>query len=122
MASWEDVERLGLELPEVTSGTWYSTPGLHVRKKGFCRLWGDREHAKNSVDDTAVLVVMCDVEEKPALIDSSDGVLFTTPHYAGSGSMLIRLADVALDDLAGHLEDSWCQKAPKSLLKQLRSE
>lgn len=65
--------------------------------------------------DTEVLVVFCDLEEKPALIESSGGVLFTTPHYDGYGAMLVRLADVDLDDLADVLEDSYRLKAPASL-------
>ena len=119
MASFDDVRRIGMLLPEVTESTWYGTPGLHVKKKGFCRLWGEREYDRNDVHDTEVLVVMCDVDEKPHLVDASGGVLFSTPHYDGSGAMLIRLADVDLDDLADYLEDSYRLKAPKTVLRKL---
>lgn len=61
----------------------------------------------------------CDLEEKQALIDASSGVLFSTPHYEVHGMMLIRLTEIELDDLAGYLEDSYCLRAPKTLLKQL---
>ncbi len=36
--TWNDLVALGLELPEVELGTWYGTPALKVRKKGFVRL------------------------------------------------------------------------------------
>ena len=106
-------------MPDVTAGTWYGTPGLLVLGTGFCRMWSDREYARDGVDDTEVLVVMCDVDEKPALIEASGGVLFSTPHYDGYGGMLVRLADVGLDDLADHLEDSYRIKAPSTLVRQL---
>ena len=47
--------------------------------------------------------------------------MFTTPHYDGYGAVLVRLADVTHDDLAGYLEDSYLLKAPVSLRKQLSS-
>ena len=43
MATFDDVLRLGLELPEVVESTSYGTPALKVRKKGFCRMWSERE-------------------------------------------------------------------------------
>lgn len=81
--------------------------------------WSAREHARDGVHDTEVLVVFCDLEEKPALIESSGGVLFSTPHYDGYGAMLVRLGDVGLDDLADVLEDSYRLKAPASLREML---
>ena len=119
VATFEDVRRLGLQLPEVSESTWYGTAALKVRTKGFCRLWSEREHHRDSVHDTEVLVVLCDVDEKEALIDAARGVLFSTPHYDGHGAMLIRLVDVELDDLADYLEDSYRLKAPTTLLREL---
>ena len=37
----------------------------------------------------------------------------------GHGAMLIRLADVDLDDLADYLEDSYRIKAPRTLVRRL---
>jgi hypothetical protein len=119
MASFADVERLMAELPEVTTSTSYGTPSLKVKGKSFCRMWSEREHDRDDVHDTEVLVVFCDVDEKDALIDAAGGVLFSTPHYQGYGAMLIRLADVTDADLADYLEDSYRLKAPAKLLRQL---
>ena len=119
MASWDDVVRIGRGLPEVTVDDWYGTPALKVRKKGFARMWSEREYRRDGIDPTTpVLVVMCDLEEKDALM-ASHAALFETPHYEGYGAMLIRLDQIGDDDLAGFIEDSWCQKAPKTLIKQL---
>ena len=119
MADFDDVTLIGSELPGVEVSTFYGTPGLKVNRKAFCRMWSDREHDRDGVHDTEVLVVFCDLDEKPALIESSGGVLFETPHYEGHGAMLIRLADVDLDDLADLLEDSWRIKAPPKLIREL---
>ena len=60
--------KIGLELPDVAVDQWFGTPALKVRKKSFCRMWGEREYIRHGVDPATheVLVVMCDVEEKPA--------------------------------------------------------
>ena len=50
MATFDDVVRIGAELPEVVTSTWYGTPSLSVRTKSFCRLWSDREYARDHVD------------------------------------------------------------------------
>ncbi len=119
MVTFADVERLGAELPEVTVSTSYGTPALKVREKSFCRMWSQREHDRDDVHGTEVLVLMCDVNEKPHLIEADPGVLFSTPHYEGYGAMLVRLADVDPDDLADLLEDAYRQKAPATLVRRL---
>ena len=106
VADFNDVRRIGTTLPGVEESTSYGTPALKVRGKSFCRMWSEREHNRDDVHDTDVLVVMCDVDEKAALIDAAGGVLFSTPHYEGYGAMLVRLVDVSDDDLADYLEDA----------------
>lgn len=117
MASWEQIVRIGRELPEVSVDDWYNSPALKVRKKGFARMWTDREHVRHGVDraETPVLVVMCDADEKAALLDTHSS-LFETPHYEGHGAMLVRLADVDGELLEEVIENAWRQKAPKTLI------
>ena len=115
MTSFEDVKSLVAHLPEVTESTSYGTPSLKVRGKSFCRMWGEREYDRYEVHDTEVLVVFCELDEKPHLIAASEGSLFTTPHYDGHGAVLVRLAEVEWDDLAGYLEESYLLKAPATL-------
>ena len=121
MATFEDVRRRGMRLPEVTEGTFYGTTALTVRGKGFCRIWSEREYERDGVTDTEVLVVFCEPEAKEALLESFPDVLFSTPHYEGYGAMLIRLADVELNDLAEWLEASYRRRAPDTLLRRLDS-
>lgn len=119
MATFDDVTAVGLALPGVEVSTWYGTPGLKVGGKGFCRMWSDREYKRDGVADTEVLVVMCDIDEKQALIDAAGGVLFSTAHYEGHGGMLVRLADVDLAALEDYLLDSWYTKATPKLIAEL---
>ncbi len=121
-ATFDDVRRIAGDWPEVVVGTAYGTPALRVRRTSFCRMWSQREHDRDGVHDSEVLVVFCDVDEKPHLIDASDGVLFSTPHYEGHGAMLIRLADVDHADLRDWLDDSYRLKAPATLVRRLDAE
>jgi len=119
MATFEDVRHVGTRLPEVTDGTFYGTAALMVRGKGFCRMWSEREYDRDGVGDTEVLVVFCEPEAKEALLENHPDVLFSTPHYEGHGAMLVRLAEVNLNDLAEWLEDSYRRRAPAVLLREL---
>jgi hypothetical protein len=116
MPTWDDVRAIGMAFPEVEEAPSYDgTPALKVRGRPFCRLWGPREHARDGIDDTEVLVVFCDLDAKAALIEASRGVLFETPHYVGYGAVPVRLAEVTLGDLAAYLEWSYRLRAPKRL-------
>ena len=119
MVTFDDVRRLGMRLPEVTESTWYGTPGLKVRKKGFCRLWSEREHQRDQVHDTDVLVLFCELEMKPVLLENHPDVLFSVPHYDGHGAVLVRLADANTDDITDWLEDSYRRVAPSTLIRRL---
>lgn len=116
--TFSDAVAITTTWPGLSVDTWYGTPGLKVGGKGFCRMWSQREHDRDDVHDTEVLVVLSDLDEKQMLIDASHGVLFSTPHYEGHGGMLIRLAEVEPADLAGYLADSYRLKASKTLLKR----
>ena len=119
MATFDDVRRLGMALPEMAESTSYGTPALKVRKKLVCRMWSEREHNRDSVLDTEVLVVFCELDMKQVLLDNHPDALFTVPHYDGYGAVLVRMADVGLDDLADWIEDSYRLKAPPTLVRQL---
>ena len=119
MANLDDVRDIVLELPETEESTSYGTPAFKVRKKLICRLWGEREHKRDNVHDTEVLMVRCELDAKPMLLDAHDDVLFSTPHYKGYCALLIRMADTELDLLADLLEDSYRIAAPATLVRKL---
>jgi hypothetical protein len=105
--TWDDVVEIGTALPETEESTWYRTPALKVRGKGFVRLRTEAEGG---------LVVLCGLDEKEALLASGDPAFFTTPHYDGYGSILVDLDRIDRERLAELIEEAWRLKAPRSVL------
>jgi len=112
MIAWDDVLALARELPEVEDSTSYGTPSLKLKGKFMARLR----------DEGRVLVVRCDLDEKPFLLEANPETLFTTPHYDGYGAVLVRLDKVERDELRELLIDAWLLVAPKKLVQQARLE
>jgi len=113
MSTWDDVVAIAARLPEVEESTWFSTPSLKVRGKGFARL---RTEARDEPDPPR-LVLICDLDEKAALLASGDAAFSTTPHYDGYGAILVDLAKVEQAHLAELIEQAWRRKAPARLRK-----
>jgi hypothetical protein len=104
MTTVEDVRTIALSLPETIERTSYGTPGFRVKDRLFARIR----------DEGDVLVVWCaDEGEKAALIASEPRRFFTTPHYDGHAMVLVRLPEVAADELRELLIESWLLRAPK---------
>jgi hypothetical protein len=106
VASWETVCEIGARLPEVEQGTWYGTPALKVRGKGFARQRED-----------GALVVMIDILEREALMQENPKAFYITPHYQEYPAMLVDLDRVDCEELRELVIESWCRKAPKRLLR-----
>lgn len=104
MFAWADVVKIGSDLPELEESTSYGRPALKVRGKFVAAL-------RTSPD---ALVVRCDLEEKPFLLEARPDILFETPHYQGWGYMLVK-PEASLDDVREFLTDSWLLAAPKKL-------
>src|SRR5487761_1864467 len=96
MLTWQDVVDLARELPEVEESTSYGRPALKVRGKFVAALRSD----------PAAVVVRCDLDEKPLLLEAR--------HYHGWGYIIVRL-EASRDDMREFLTDSWLLAAPKKL-------
>jgi hypothetical protein len=106
--TWEDVVRIGLELPAVEVGSAYGTPALRVRGSFMCRLREDGE----------TLAIRCDLDERPFLIEAHDRVLFVTPHYEAWPMVLVALPRAGEHLVRELVEDAWVEKAPKRLVSE----
>jgi len=106
--SWQDVLELAHDLPETEETTSYGRPALKVRGKFVAAMRSNPD----------ALVVRCDLDEKPLLLDARPDILFETPHYEGWGYMLVRL-DASLDDIREFLTDSWLLAAPTKLAQSI---
>jgi hypothetical protein len=109
MATEADARQIALALPETAERPSYGTPGFRVKDRLFARL-----------REPGVLLVWCaDEGEKDFLLRADPAKFFTTPHYDGHPSVLVRLAAVDRDELAELLTDSWRVRAPKRLAQSL---
>jgi len=110
MVTEDDVRRVALSLPHTTEKPSYGTPGFRVQDRLFARI---REEGD-------VLVVWVAGEgEKQGMIAAEPAKFFTTPHYDGHPSVLVRLPAVDVDELTELLTDSWRLRAPKRVAAEL---
>jgi hypothetical protein len=126
MASWDDVARIALALPEaVEAGSYGDTRSWRVRDKAFAweRPLRPRELAElgDAAPSGPVLAVRVpDVAARGELIADSPGVYFTVTHFAGYPAVLVRLDEIDAGELAELLDEAWACRAPKRLLAQHR--
>jgi hypothetical protein len=107
MASEDEVRRIALALPETQERPSYGTPGFRVADRLFARLRDDGQ---------SLVVWVADEGEKQSLIQSDPDKFFTTPHYAGHPSVLVRWAQVDVDELTELLTEAWRVRAPRRVL------
>ncbi len=110
---WDDVVRIGTGLPEVEESTSYRTPALKVRGTLMVRL---------RAEEDGLLVVMCAMEEKEAMLASGDPTFSTTPHYDGHGSILVDLTRIGSSQLTELITEAWRLKHPRGCGRPTRSE
>src|SRR4051794_22809442 len=120
MATWEDVQRLALALPETAEGGHFGNRGWAVKGKGF--VW-ERPLRKNELaalgdaaPDGPILGARVENEiAKQALLADDPAVYFTTPHFDGYPAILARLGALDEDALEELVTEAWLVQAPKRL-------
>ena len=124
MATWDDVRRLALTLPETAERV--SRDGLaawDVRDKTFA--WerplrpADRKALGPAAPQGPVLAARVpDLGAKEALLAEAGDTWFTTPHFQGYPAILARLDQATVADLEELLVEAWLSRAPKRLAKE----
>jgi len=122
MASWEDVDRLALALPEAEGGSSYGNRAWAVKGKAFAwerPLRGpDRKALGDAAPDGPILGARVEhLVAKEALLADDPAVYFTTPHFDGYPAVLVRLERIGVDELEELLAEAWLARAPKRLAK-----
>jgi hypothetical protein len=84
-----------------------------VAGKGFLRLRTEAEGG--------LVVFVCDMGEKEALLTSNPDAFFTV-HYDGYPIVLVNLDKIDHDELRELITDSWLIKAPPKLRRQLETQ
>jgi hypothetical protein len=123
MADWTDVRRIALSLPEATEQPMHGLPSWRVRKKLF--VWerplrkSDLEALGEAAPDGPILGARVEhLLAKEALLADDPAIYFTTPHFDGYPSVLVRLERIAVDELEELTIEAWLARAPKRLAKQ----
>ena len=121
MATFDDVARIALELPEVTEGAHHGHRSWSVATKGFA--W-ERAFSKadikrfgdESPPDGPILAVRVeDLGEKEAVLAANPTAFFTIPHFDGYSAVLIQLNVVTTKALKDAIIDGWLSCAPAKL-------
>lgn len=112
MITEDDIRMIALSLPSTKEKPSYGSPGFRVGDKLFARIRED--------DD--LLIFVADLGEKRALLDSEPDKFFTTAHYDGHASVLVRFSAVDVDELAELLTEAWRARAPRALLEAFDAE
>jgi hypothetical protein len=123
VATWDDVRRIALALPETSERQSHGHPAWRVKDKLF--VW-DRPLRKADVEALGEEapqgpILGARVEHlmaKEALLADNPDVFFTTPHFDGHASVLIRLDRIGPEELNEMIVEAWLVRAPQPLAEQ----
>ena len=124
MATWDDVRRIALALPEtVELSSRDGVPQWRVKDRGFA--WerplrrADLEALGDATPDGPILAARVpDLGVKDALLAGDPDVYFTTPHFDGYPAILVRLGKIPAPELEELLVEAWLDRAPKRLAER----
>jgi hypothetical protein len=122
VASWDDVRRIALALPETSERVSRNLRQWQVKDKGFVWERPLRRADLDALGDDAPggPILGARVEHlvaKEALLADDPAVYFTTPHFDGYPAILVRLDRIGLEDLREVIVEAWLARAPKRLAK-----
>jgi hypothetical protein len=123
VATWDDVRRIALELPETSEGVSRDLRRWLVKDKAF--VWerplrrSDYEALGDAAPEGPILGARVEhLVAKEALLADDPGVFFTTPHFDGYPAVLVRLEEIGLEDLREVIVEAWLARAPKRLVDE----
>jgi hypothetical protein len=126
VATWDDVRRIALELPQTSEGVSRDLRRWLVKDKGF--VWerplrkADYEALGDAAPEGPILGARVEhLVAKEALLADDPGVFFTTPHFDGYPAVLVRLDEIGLEDLREVIVEAWLARAPKRLVDEYLS-
>jgi hypothetical protein len=123
VASWDDVRRIALALPESGERSSRGLAQWRVRDKLFVwerplRASEVRALGEQAPDGPILGARVEHLGAKEALLADDSGVFFTTPHFEGYPAVLVRLERIALDELEELIVEAWLARAPKTLARE----
>ena len=123
MATWEDVRRLALALPETSEDAKRGVASWRVRDKMFVWERPLRASEVRALGDSApegpILGVRVeDLGVKEALLAADPEKFFTTPHFEGYPAVLVLLEEIGVEELRELIVEAWLTRAPKRLAQE----
>jgi hypothetical protein len=127
VATWDDVRRIALSLPETSERPSRERAQWRVDDKLFVWERPLRQADLNALGDAAPEgpILGARVEHliaKEALLADDPNVYFTTPHFKGYPAVLVRLDHIAVDELEELIIEAWLCRAPKRLAQEYVAE
>jgi hypothetical protein len=126
VASWDDVRRIALSLPDTTEAVSWGNAHWRVKDKGF--VWERPLHQSDhtalkaqgvQAPDGAILGVrVADLGVKEAMVADDPQLFFTIPHFDGYPAILVRLDLIGVSELEELIVEAWLDRAPKRLAQQ----
>jgi len=123
VASWDDVRRIALALPETGERLSRDLASWRVRDKLFVweRPLRPADVRALGADAPTGPILGARVEHlvaKEALLADDPEVFFTTPHFDGYAAILVRLDKIAVEDLNEVIVEAWLARAPGRLAQE----
>jgi hypothetical protein len=127
MASWEDVQRLALALPEASERLSREKRQWRVKDKLFVweRPLREKEVAELGAAAPDGPILGARVEHlvaKQALLEDDPSVYFTTSHFANTAAVLVRLESITLAELEEVIVEAWLARAPARSVKEFLAQ
>jgi hypothetical protein len=123
MATWHDVRRTALALPETVEKSprdWRIRDKLLAWERPLRK--ADLAALGDAAPTGAILGVWVpDLDAKEAWLAARPDVFFTTPHFDGYPAVLVRLAAIDVAGLRELLTEAWLARAPKRLVADFRA-
>jgi hypothetical protein len=127
VATFDDVRRIALALPETSEEISRDLRHWRVKDKGF--VWerplrrSDLEALGDAAPDGPILGVRVEhLVAKEAILADDPDLYFTTPHFDGYPAVLVRLDRISLEELQETIVEAWLARAPKRLADKFLSE
>jgi hypothetical protein len=127
MATWDDVQRLALALPETDERVSREKRQWRVKDKLF--VWERPLRAKEAAElgdrapDGPILGARVEhLGAKQALIEDDPRVYFTTSHFEGYAAILVRLERIGLEELEEVVVEAWLARAPRRVAEAFLAE
>jgi hypothetical protein len=123
MATWDDVRRIALGLPETAERSsddaicqWRVKNKLFAWERPLRR--ADLDALGEAAPDGPVLAVrVSDVGAKEAILTADPDMYFTTPHFNGYPAVLVHLDRIPTPELTELIVEAWLIQAPKRLAR-----